>query len=441
LYTRLEKYLASLVAISAVCGHTLLFSDSSDSFMAGLFSTLGDLETPSERTSSEISSADVDSKLGLLYIPEDAKEIPTSQNLKVPSIQPDDASPGLLYIPDDPSTQPVAQEREPSAVPASKSSDVGLLYTLLPAPTTSSCGPERRGMISGGFLYWFAKQNGLDYTNQPQSIMTMGDFTTSSLVEPNFKWEPGYELEARYGFDRSYANFGLHFIYYRGKADGHKTAKDLEGMFPVLAFSDATLPSDFITSAEMHWTLNTALLDADLAYEIRCGSWFSLSPFVALRNAWIHQKVRAEYEGGAFSAGPDAVHLKSRYFGIGPLVGIMPKISLGRWCYFYGEASGAYLWGSFDVRQKEMFLSTETAHLKTEPSGNRWNGNFSAGLVFGTDWKKRFCGIKNLALDMGADYLFFTRQYAFEHGEQFTLPDRDKTLKLYGIHISLAAHF
>lgn len=433
-----------MVAISAACAHTPLFSDSSDSLMAGLFSSLPDLETRTERTSSEASSVDADSKPGLFYIPEDAKGIPASQSLKAPSPQPDDATPGLLYMPLESPAETVVQDTNPKPcadVPP-KSSEVSLLYT----PTfskcpPSSCGPVRRGMISGGFLYWFAKQEGVDYTNQPQSVLTTSDFTTSSLVEPNFKWKPGYELEARYGFDRSYASFGLHFIYYRGKADGHKTAEDLEGIFPVLSFSDATLPSDFITSARMHWMLNTALLDADLAYEIRCGSWFSLTPFVALRNAWIHQKIRAEYEGGTFSAGPDVVRLKSRYFGIGPLVGIMPKISLGKWCYFYGEASGAYLWGNFDVSQKEEFLSLQTAHEKRDPSGHCWDGNFSAGLVFGTDWKKRFCGIKNLDLDVGADYLFFTRQYAFKHGQQFTLPISDKTLKLYGIHISLAVHF
>lgn len=417
--------------------------EENEALLAGLLYLTPDGEDiPRPQNFTPSSAQPDDSSPGLLYMPSDPVSEPVVQNIKPLPSQPDDSSPGLLYIPSDPVGEPVTHNVKPQPLQPDDSKP-GLFDLSSHSNSIShrdfASPPPRRGSISGGFLYWFAKQNGLDYTNRSQSTFTTSDFTHSSLVEPDFKWKPGFELAADYGFDRSFWSCGLNFIYYRGMAEGHKTAKDNEGMFPVLSFSDSTLPSDYVTSAETNWTLNTTILDADLNYEWKCSSWFSLVPYLALRNAWIHEKVRTEYEGGTFNAGSDVVRLKSHYFGIGPLIGLMPKFFFGRCCYLYGEASASYLWGSFDVRQKEAFLSTTTATLKRDVSGNRWNGNFSGGLVL--KWERGFWGIKHIDLDLGADYLFFTRQYEFEHGSQFSLPKRDRTLKLYGIHISLGAHF
>jgi hypothetical protein len=305
-------------------------------------------------------------------------------------------------------------------------------------PPEDDQGCPQQVSLRGGFLYWFAKQNGLSFTNHSQSIFTTSDFTRSTLVHPDFEWKPGFELGTNYGFEDTFWSVDLDFIYYRGNARGHKSAEKNKGIFPALSFADNTLSSDYVTSAKTEWHLSTAILDATGAYEWDCNSWFSLTPSIALRDVWIREKIHATYRGGTYNAGSDVVRLRSRFYGVGPLLGLSSSFNVWDIFTLYGSASASYLAGWFHVRQKEAFLSKTRALLERDVFGGRWNGNFTLGVTLGTDFEKN---TKSVELDLGFDYLFFTRQYEFAHGSQFSLPKRGKALILYGFHVSAEAHF
>jgi hypothetical protein len=303
--------------------------------------------------------------------------------------------------------------------------------------------PQKEGIpqqvsLRGGFLYWFAKQNGLNFTNHSQSVFTTSDFTRSTLVHPDFEWKPGFELGTNYGFEDTFWSVDLDFIYYRGNARGHKSAEENKGMFPALSFADNTLSSDYVTSAKTEWHLSTAILDATGAYEWQCNQWFSLIPSIALRDVWIRENIHATYRGGTYNAGSDVVRMRSRFYGVGPLLGLTSNFNVWDIFTLYGSASASYLAGWFHIRQKEIFLSKTRALLERDVFGGRWNGNFTLGVTLGTDFEKN---TKSVELDLGFDYLFFTRQYEFVHGSQFSLPKRGKALILYGFHVSAEAHF
>ncbi|MES2273106.1 MAG: Lpg1974 family pore-forming outer membrane protein [Chlamydiota bacterium] len=312
---------------------------------------------------------------------------------------------------------------------------------LPPPPETCEQFPVSRGSLRGGFLYWFAKQNGLAFTNHSQSALTTSDFTRSSLVKPEFEWRPGFELAASYGFNRSFWSLDLSFLYYWGKASGHKSTSGNDGIFPTLSIAPDTLPSDYVTSAKVKWTLSTAILDAAAVYEWKTNSWFTLIPFIALRDVWITEKIRAAYDGATYNAGSDVVRMKSDFYGIGPLVGLTPKFILGEIFSLYGKASVSYLASWFDVTQREVFLSTTRASLKRDVFKGSWNANFAVGLKLTKKFSERSARVKSLELDLGFDYLFFTQAYEFVHGSQFSLPGQGKTLTLYGIHASVGAYF
>jgi hypothetical protein len=106
----------------------------------------------------------------------------------------------------------------------------------------------------------------------------------------------------------------------------------------------------------------------------------------------------------------------------------------------YVEGAGALLWGWFDVRQKETFLSTTTAFLHRNPGGIRWSADAIAGIA----WEYLCSGrsaIKSYAFDVGFDYLYFSKQYAFRHGPQFSLRSQNTYLILYGAHASARLQF
>lgn len=317
----------------------------------------------------------------------------------------------------------------------------GSRKTPTPAPEKRDTSRRRRGSLSGGFLYWRSQQGGISYTNRAQSVLTTGNFTKSPLVGTHVEWNPGFELSASYGVCHSFWSFDLSFLQYQNDVSGHRTASNNNGFFPVLSFADTTLPSDYITSAKAHWHLSTSVLDATAMYREHCSSWFSLSPKIGFRDAWISQKVHADYSGGTFAAGSDSVRLKSGFYGIGPLFGILPKFTFGKVVSLYGDASISYLAGWFNIRQKETFLSELKASRHKDLFDWRWNAYLKGGLVLEKRFHRRCAGMKSVALDLGYDYFFFSQQNEFKHGPQFTLPSRGKSLILQGIHVALAAHF
>ncbi len=306
--------------------------------------------------------------------------------------------------------------------------------TTPPPENPEDEGTPQRVSLRGGFIYWFAKQNGLNFTNHSKSVFTTTDFTRSTLVHPDFVWKPGFELGTNYGFEDSFWSVDLDFIYYRGIARGHKSAEKNKGMFPTLSFADNTLSSDYITSAKTEWHLSTTILDATGAYEWECNRWCSLVPSIALRDVWIREKIHATYRGGTFN-GSDVVRMRSRFYGVGPLLGLTSNFVVCDMFSLYASASASYLAGWFHVRQKEALFR---ASLERDVFGGRWNGNFSLGITGSKDFESNSSYVD---LDIGFDYLFFTRQYEFIHGSQFSLPKRGKALILYGIHVSAAAHF
>jgi len=302
------------------------------------------------------------------------------------------------------------------------------------------CFEDGAFSLSGDFLYWKSKQDNLKYTTQPLPVATSFDFTDSELISPHSEWKPAYRIVVDYSFANTGWSAELQYTQYNGSAHGTEVVSDSEGIFPVLSFASTTLPTDYVTSARSHWRLNTYLLDMIAVYERCFGDRFALTPTVAIRNTWITQNVHATYLGGTFSAGPDEVYLESKFYGIGPRIGLTPSLNLGYGLTLYGEAAGSLLYGWFNVHQNETFLSVLRDSLHRQTQGIRWNADLIAGLKWG------YCAdecsvIKKYSIDFGADYLYFSDQYAFKHGAEFVLPTDEEHLTLYGIHVSVGLEF
>lgn len=286
--------------------------------------------------------------------------------------------------------------------------------------------------VSASWLYWSATQKGSDYTTRPSSVFATTNFADSSLVAATNDWESGFRL----ALDSSYASpwsVGLHITNYHGSAHGSKTAATTEGLFPTLSFANDTLPSDYVTSARIQGSLHTVLVDIVGARLWYSDGRLSLTPSISLRNAWITQRVSASYFGATFTAGADQVSLHSSFYGVGPRVGVKPKYWLGNGLSVYGEAAGAVLYGRFHAHQKETFLAATRASLNSNPHGLRWNADLTAGL----SWEQS----DGYTADLGFDFLYFSKQYAFKHGSQFSLRDQDKGLFMYGMHLSAGLCF
>jgi hypothetical protein len=277
------------------------------------------------------------------------------------------------------------------------------------------------------------------FANDPQPILTTGDFTTSSLISPDFKWAPGFSVEGEYGLYNSRQTISTSFLYYWGQMGGSKEAGADNGFFPVLSFSDSTLPSDYVTSANVNGYIRTAILDLKTGYDWDLSSSFNIAASAAIRSAWIWERVNASYNGGSYNAGEDLVVLKNRVYGIGPRIGLTPALIINQYLTFYGEAAVAFLPSWFHVQQRETFIEAPRASLDRGFFGGRWNGDLSVGALLTAPIDRS--ALTAIDLDLSFRYLVFTEIYQFFHGSQFTLPSEGNNLAFYGAQIALGAHF
>ncbi len=294
--------------------------------------------------------------------------------------------------------------------------------------------------VTGSMLFWKAKQKGLAFTTQPEPVFTTTDFAAGNLATPTFDWKPGLRLTAEVILTDSPCYPILQLIQYGGHANDSKIVGANEGIFPTLSFANTTLPTDYVTSASIEWNLQTTIFDiSGSCQKFSRGSYF-FAPSIAIRNAWVSQHVSTTYQGALFSAGPDTVDLRSSFFGVGPRIGIKPFVPLPNGLTFYGEIAGSLLASHFKVRQQETFISTSTASLSRSINGMRWNVDLIAGLA----WEylaNPNDPIDAYTADLGFDFLYFSKQYPFKHGPQFSLRGQDNDLMLYGFHASFGLRF
>jgi hypothetical protein len=303
--------------------------------------------------------------------------------------------------------------------------------------TLAANSPELTTYLSGSLLYWQSHEGGLSFVTQPSSVFTTTDYTTTSLVGPNFAWKPGFRLTADFAFPCSDWALGMHWICYNGSAAKSIAAPSFEGMFPALSINEGTLVGDFATGANMTWKLKSNILDLLAETTASWKDRFALGAMLGLRSAWFYQSIHTTYHGGSFNAGPDLVEMKSHFYGIGPRVGLVPIAFLPCNFSIYGGGGASFFYGFFSVKESEEFVGVEVGSIHRSPQGFRWNGDAKAGLLWAYNFRDPCL---TLIVDVGGDYLFFNRQNAFRRAEVLGNPHKTD-LSLYGVHGSLCLQF
>jgi len=329
------------------------------------------------------------------------------------------------------------QELETTQVqePATDNQGSAITPCCMPA---QCCRPSSRFDLRGDFIYWYSNQSGMGYTTQPQSTFTTSNFSAGTLISPTYDWEPGFRVDAAYGFDQSYWSVGADVIWYRGKGHGSQSTSVVEGLFPAFSFAADSLPTDYANFADIKWRLHSTIFDVLLSYEWVYNCYVTVIPSFGVRNVWLRERANVHYLGGTYEAGTDMVYLKSNFYGIGPRLALKPQFYLGRGFSFYAEGAGSVFARWLNLNQSEKFLSTTRASLTRKfTSGARWGVDTTAGFVY----TYTFCNDTNISFDLGFDYFIFFRQNEFVHGPEYTLPSQGTSLMLYGGHAALGFRF
>ncbi len=303
--------------------------------------------------------------------------------------------------------------------------------------------------IDVDILYWKPWERALVATNKESDIFTTDDFTEAPVVHPHFEWSLGYRLNSGYLFSSYLWDVEASWTHFTSHVSQHRSAKSSAflGMFPIWSLADDVIAGDYVFESNLRWKFCINILDLQFGRYWNALSWLDLKPFFGLRSAWIKQNGKVFYEGGMFLIGilepgislngTDHIKMKNNYWGMGPYVGIAPRIILGKGFSLIADAAIAGLYGFFRVKQKEIYLDTTRFSEHQHLDRFRWIGDLAAGV----EWKRLFHHERyGLTFKTEWEYHIFFHQFELKT-DDFDLVPGNRDLSVQGVTFSARFDF
>lgn len=228
------------------------------------------------------------------------------------------------------------------------------------------CAPSGLIFVFGDFLYWQAKEGGLDYvvaapSDSPQPPYAPDTFP--SALDDHSHYNAGYR--AALGYCRDWDTLVCWTRF-------HTTPKSLTTVTnqtsPLVPLFLNTASGPEITSltggyARGCWDLRFDVLDWEIGYAIPYGC-LDFRPHVALRAAWIRQQMDLFYNNVTFvtdSATNPADYSslnKNDFKGLGLRIGGDGNWNIWRCFSLFATSGFSLLSGTFDISRREVLEST-----------------------------------------------------------------------------------
>jgi len=298
-------------------------------------------------------------------------------------------------------------------------------------------------------LYWKPWEKALVATNRQSSVFFTDDFTQMPVVHPHFQWDLGYRVSAGYLFSSHCWSVEGSWTHYTSWISQHLSTNGnpFEGMFPIWSLASDVIPGDYVFESDLKWKISINMLDLQLNRFFALFQCLEINPFLGLRSAWIKQHGDVSYDGGMFLIGiltpgvslngTDFIQMKNNYWGMGPRVGIAPRVMIGKRFGLNAEAAITGLYGFFKIYQNETYLDTTRFFVKGHRNRFRWIADFAAG----TQWKTLFdCERYALTFKVDWEYHIFWHQFELTT-DDFDLISHNRDLSTQGVTFSARFDF
>jgi hypothetical protein len=272
---------------------------------------------------------------------------------------------------------------------------------------------SKKGFFTdAALLYWQAKEEGLSFAVESASVDRLD--SDAKIENPHFEWDFGFKIGLGFRVPHDKWEILLQFTSFQTHTDADKEAREGTVFFPIWQKS-VERGLFFAEEAKVHWRLHLGLVDLMLSNLYQVTKRLDLTPQIGLRAGSLRQKYNLEYRGGSFLAGEEEIiHMKNKYFGIGPNVGLLGQWSLGGGLSLFAKTSFSLFFGEFYLHQDEYELDGKTKLL-----GVHDIFAYSAAMLdnaIGIRWQRFFRGaLKHLELDLCWDELFFFSQNQLLH--------------------------
>ncbi|WP_420420980.1 Lpg1974 family pore-forming outer membrane protein [Simkania sp.] len=209
--------------------------------------------------------------------------------------------------------------------------------------------------VTADFLYWKARQDGMEYVAVFEASFPSNTFSQVSIrsIEIDFEYKPGFRLGL--GGDLPWDGWDLYLNWTRLSFDisSTKTSNQadldlIEGLF--------SSPPFLGTRARIDWDLTHNALDFEMGRRLFLSSSLTVRPAWGLKTVWFDEEIKRRLDhvelfnpnGPGLPGAPEFLNFDFDIWGIGPMLSLS-----GKWNWAYGlglvgQFSGAILWYDID---------------------------------------------------------------------------------------------
>lgn len=246
--------------------------------------------------------------------------------------------------------------------------------------------------ITGEYLYWTAREDGLNYVqagyldpapNFPPSESSV--VFNGKLKKAHPEWDNGMRVGAGLNFPKAGYDFGVYWTWFSTDAHASAHSSSEKTLLALWAEPDFD-PFESVLNAHAHFNLDLNVVDVEWGRSSWFGGHLSLRPFFGLRGVWIDQdfKIGYSFPSGIF----EHIHADADFRGGGMRAGLDTRFTFPWGFSIYGLASGSLLYGqtNADLHIKED--DTLIAYTKDKPVGAISSLQMALGLGWDTHFAK-----------------------------------------------------
>lgn len=242
--------------------------------------------------------------------------------------------------------------------------------------------------ITFDVLYWQVKADGTEFAYS--SVNRIQSYPVRGQIYPvSFKWDWGFRIGLGKNFVHGNWDISADYTYFKSTGRAKVFSGTGGQVVPLKGDPQITTnPSgesiDTVDQASGNYGMDFDRIDLALAKGFFINYNLSFKPHVGLATAWINQKQTTRYTGGQL--GINTIQVKDRcdFWGIGPRTGFNSKWYLTNGFSIFGNASGALVYGLFQVQHKNWFSALENNKVFLEGNVHKFSptADVQIGLVY-----------------------------------------------------------
>ena len=219
-------------------------------------------------------------------------------------------------------------------------------------------------------LYWHAKVGETEYAYSFQPNMIQ----TGSIVLPQadgrtkhneFKWDWGLKVGLGYNLPHDEWDLNALYTWFQTNPTDSSTKTSPSALMPLRLFTTM-----LAIKAKSHFELAYNNVDVTLGRSYFLSRMLSFRPFISVKTTWLDLDQNVTYTASSLNdflfPGPEVTtgldfksKNSSRFWGIGPRVGVDSKWFLGNGFSLFSDVAGSILYGYFKTRHKEFVPPNE----------------------------------------------------------------------------------